>query len=218
MWVIGVTGGIASGKSRVAQELGRRGAAVLDADRIGHAVLEEPRVKSALQARWGEDVIRREGGEGPERVDRAAIAERVFSPPPEGSRELAYLESLIHPLIHARIAAVLDHWRAEGRIPAAVLDAPVLHKAGWGALCDRVVHVEAPLEARVGRVVSRGWSRDQLLARERTQPSLAEQRQWADFVIDNGGSFAHTRQQIDEFWDALWAEGHKKGADQRFFE
>ncbi|MFO7906429.1 MAG: dephospho-CoA kinase [Planctomycetota bacterium] len=208
MWVIGITGGVASGKSMVAQELGRRGAEVVDADRIGHSVLEREDIQAALRARWGHEVFAR-GEEGRGRLDRAAIAQRVFAPPPEGPRELAYLEALVHPEIEARVVTLLDRWRAEGRVPVAVLDAPVLHKAGWTAHCDRILHVGAPLDVRVSRAARRGWSRVQLLARERMQPSMAWQRQVADWVIDNGGAWAFTLEQIDEFWNTLCSEGKK---------
>lgn len=208
MWVIGITGGIASGKSTVAQEMGERGAGVVDADRIGHSVLEREDIQAALRARWGDDIFAA-GEEGPGHLDRVAIARRVFAPPPDGPRELAYLEALIHPEIEARVVALLDRWRAEERVPAAVLDAPVLHKAGWTAHCDWILHVHAPLEVRLSRSARRGWSRDQLLARERLQPSMAWQRHVADWVIDNGGSWAFTIEQIDEFWNRLWADGKK---------
>ncbi|MFW6169059.1 MAG: dephospho-CoA kinase [Planctomycetota bacterium] len=209
MWVIGITGGIASGKSKVAHELQRRGARVVDADGIGHSVLERADIQATLHARWGDEVFA-EGKEGAGHLDRAAIAQRVFAPPPEGPRELSYLEAVIHPEIGARVVALLDRWRAEGTVPAAVLDAPVLHKAGWTDYCDRILHVDAPLEVRAGRAARRGWSVDQLLARERMQPSMAWQRQAADWVIDNGGSWALTVAQIDEFWKTLFAEGKKR--------
>lgn len=203
MWVIGITGGIASGKSLVARELGRRGAVVLDADRIGHAVLQQAEVKAALHDRWGDSVFTSGAGDALGEVDRAAIATRVFAPPPDGPRELHYLEALTHPLIEARILRSLERLRQEATAPAAVLDAPVLHKAGWSRHCNRIVHVDAPPEVRAERAAQRGWSLGELRARERMQPDLASQRQQADVVIDNGGSLAATSEQIDRFWDTL---------------
>ena len=204
MLVIGITGGIASGKSLVAQELGRRGAAGLDADRIGHAVLRRSDVKAALHARWGDSVFVNRAGSDVGEVDRAAVAARVFAPPPDGPRELAYLESLIHPLIEANVVACLERWREEGRVPAAVLDAPVLYKAGWERHCDRILFVDAPLKVRESRAAARGWSREQFRARERHQVALALQRERADVVVDNGGAMATTIRQTDAFWDKLF--------------
>lgn len=208
MLVIGVTGGIASGKSIVAQELRRRGAAVLDADRIGHAVLRLPEVKAALQARWGEEILRECVGARGAEVDRGAIARRVFADPPHGPRELEYLEGVTHPLITARMTKCLARWRQRGSVAAAVLDAPVLYKAGWDQFCDKILFVDAPLAVRAARAAQRGWSFDQLQTRQEMQPSIPFQRKRADVVIDNGGTLAATIQQIDTFWGTLF-EGRK---------
>ena len=94
MMVIGITGGVASGKSMVAQPTGTRGAAVLDADRLGHEVLRLPEVMAGCWTRWGPEVFGRAGRCQDRRaVDRAAIARRVFAPAPDGPGELEYLEN-----------------------------------------------------------------------------------------------------------------------------
>ena len=132
MVVIGITGGIASGKSLVAQQLGQFGAVVLDADRVGHEVLREPPVRAALMARWGTGILDAAG-----EIRRRVVAEKVFAPPPDGPRELAFLEHWTHPRITERIGQQLQELRRQGDIRAVVLDAPVLYKAGWDAYCDR---------------------------------------------------------------------------------
>jgi dephospho-CoA kinase len=213
MVIIGVTGGIASGKTFVAHELGRLGAEVLEADRIGHAVLGMPDVRAALWARWGEGVFRAATVGAEREVDRAAVAERVFAPPPDGPRELAFLEGLTHQLIGARIAERLEQLRRGAGVRAAVLDAPVLYKVGWDRLCDHILFVEAPWEVRLARAAQRGWSRAQLQARQAAQPPLEDQRRRADVRIDNGGSPEHTIVQIEKFWQSL-ADEHTGGGSE----
>lgn len=212
MYVIGVTGAVASGKSIVARQLRRRGAKVLDADRIGHAVLRLAEVKRLLHARWGDQIFTGATGEEPRsaaelgRIDRSAVARRVFGSSGERPDELAFLEQVTHPRIDACMHQQLARWRAAGRVPAAVLDAPVLYKAGWDRHCDRILYVDAPWDVRAARAAERGWTVEQLEARQAQQPSLEFQRSRADRVIDNGGSLAATVEQIDTFWDQLMSD------------
>jgi dephospho-CoA kinase len=200
MVVIGVTGGIASGKSRVTSELGRLGACVISADTIGHAVLQDPAVRAALVERWGSRVLSADG-----EICRSAVAERVFAPPPDGPRELAFLEHWTHPRMGARIA---DQLRAaaqgdRGVWAAVALDAAVLYKAGWDAMCDVIIFVDAAPAARAARARQRGWSDGQWRAREAAQPALAQQRARADVVIDNSGTLAQLIAQVEKFWQSL---------------
>ena len=98
MHLIGLLGGVASGKSFVARQLAAWGAGVLDADRAAHEVLREPATEEAARARWGERVFGPDG-----RIDRSKLAQVVFSPLPEGVKERAYLEKLIHPEVGRRL-------------------------------------------------------------------------------------------------------------------
>ena len=129
MVVIGVTGGIASGKSLVAQQLGQFGAEVLEADRIGHAVLQDPEVRAALGARWGTGILDAAG-----EIRRSVVAEKVFAPPPDGPRELAFLEQWTHPRIAARLGNTLRVLSQQGDVPVVVLDAAVLLQSRLGCV------------------------------------------------------------------------------------
>jgi dephospho-CoA kinase len=133
MHVLGIVGGVASGKSLVSEQLQSLGAAVLDADKVGHAVLREPKVEAAVRARWGSGVFDESG-----RINRRAVARIVFAPRPDGPPELSFLEQLTHPRITARLKAELEELRARGNVPAVVLDAALLFRGGWDKLCDRV--------------------------------------------------------------------------------
>ena len=199
MLVIGVAGGVASGKSFVCRELGRLGAVVLSADEIGHLVLEEPAVRQAIREAWGEEVFTGEG-----KVDRRALAGLVFAP--EGAGQLARLEQITHPRIGARLKEEIDR-AAEGGAPAVVLDAAVMFKAGWHRLCDRIVFVDAPRDVRLARARQRGWSEEHFDAREAAQLPVEAKRQFADTIIDNSGELANTARQVEHFWRSL--EGKK---------
>lgn len=198
MQVIGVVGGIASGKSAVAEHFRRLGAEVLSADRIGHEVLREAEVQRAIRERWGEAAFDPHG-----RVDRGSLARIVFAPPPEGPRERLYLEQITHPRIGKRLQQRIAEL-AQGNGPkAVVLDAAVLFEAGWDALCEKIVFVEAPRSQRQQRALHRGWSEAEFSAREAAQESLDDKRQRADWVIDNSGPPENTFSQVQQIWRSL---------------
>ncbi len=194
MKILGLIGGVASGKSTVAKMFGELGAGWLDADRAGHEVLKLPHVRAAVGGRWGSAVI---GADG--EVDRKALAKIVFAPPPDGPRELAELERLTHPEIRRRIEAETQQLAAQG-FPAAILDAPVLLKAGWEKFCDALIFVDTPLEQRKARAKVRGWSDAELARREAAQEPIAEKRRRADFTLDNSGDLGYTFQQVEAIW------------------
>lgn len=103
MHVIGLIGGIASGKSAVAKELASLGAVVLDADATAHEVLDRPRVQKALVNRWGKEIL-----DADSRIDRSAVAERVFSKTNEGREDLDFLEGQLHPVIRQEFEAEIS--------------------------------------------------------------------------------------------------------------
>lgn len=197
MKIIGLLGGIASGKSLVAKEFCRLGAATLDGDRAGHEVLRLTQVKQCIHARWGDAVFAADG-----EVDRQSLGRIVFEPSPEGRRELEYLEKLTHPRIGERLRRQAAELAAAGRA-IAVLDAPVMLKAGWDAFCDHVVFIDAPQEVRRARALARGWRQEEFAARESAQEPLQVKRARADFVIDNSGPAEETRSQVEALWRKL---------------
>lgn len=198
MLVIGVAGGVASGKSVVSQKLQQLGAKLLNADQLGHEVLEEPEVREAIRREWGNEVFTPDG-----KVDRAALARRVFAPPPEGPQQLTTLERITHPRIGARLQAQIEQWSAEGRVAAAVLDAAVMFKTGWHRACDRIVFVDAPYEIRLARARNRGWSEEHFASREAAQLPVEQKKQFADTIIDNSGELSDAWEQVERFWRSL---------------
>ncbi len=197
MQVVGLLGGVASGKSAVARLLAEAGAAVLDADRAGHEVLRLPSVEAAARSRWGESVF---GDDG--RLDRRRLAAIVFAPPPGGPRERRALEQWTHPEI-GRILRQQVERLATTSCPVAVLDAPLLLEAGWDKLCNTLVFVDVPREIRLARARQRGWTSAEFEAREDAQISVEAKRARADSTIENSGDLEETRRQVVRLWQSL---------------
>ncbi len=199
MKIIGLIGGIASGKSAVAAELATLGAVVLDADRTAHEVINLPTVQQALIARWGKDVLNASG-----EIDRAAVARRVFSDEQKGRVELRFLEETLHPRIREQFQAKLAE-QAAGGTAVAVIDAPLLLEAGWEKLCDSLVFVDSPRTDRLDRAKLRNWSEADFSKREALQMPIAEKRERATHVLANAGTAANLRDQVRTFWGSLEA-------------
>jgi len=198
MRMIGLLGGVASGKSFVARRLEALGAGVLDADRAGHQALRMPRVEGAARQRWGEQVFGPDG-----RIDRDKLASIVFSSALGAENEREYLEKLTHPLIKDLLEAQKTRFVDDGFV-AAVLDAPLLLEAGWDDFCDILVLIETLRELRLARSLIRGWSEEDFDTREDAQESLDLKRERADVKIDNSGSPEQTEAQVERFWHTLF--------------
>ncbi|MGO8744703.1 MAG: dephospho-CoA kinase [Thermoguttaceae bacterium] len=190
-------GGIASGKSLVARQLGEMGAGILDADRVGHEVLRTPEVKRAALERWGRGILGLDG-----EIERSALAKVVFAAPPDGPREMSFLEQITHPEIERRLQDEAE-CMAEAGCRAIVLDAALLLEAGWNRLCDTLIFVDVPRSERCRRAQQRGWSESDFAAREKVQESLDLKRKQADAIINNSGTPERTREQLERVWHSL---------------
>jgi len=200
MKLIGIVGGIASGKSFVSQLFQELGAQWIDADRLVHQAYQQPEIRERLVERWGAAILDADG-----QPSRSAIAQRVFAGTPQGQQDLAWLEQLLHPVVAERIRPQLTAWREDPSVTVAVLDAPVLIEAGWHRWCDELVFVQADEQQRWRRIRQRGWSRDQWRQREDCQTSLGEKRRLATRVIDNNGDPEQTRRQVRDLWRQIVA-------------
>ena len=188
---VGLTGGIASGKSLVADELAARGAIIIDADVLAREVVEPGALAlAAIVDRFGAQVLR----DG--QLDRARLAQIVFADP-LARRDL---ERIVHPAVRAR-AAELE--RAAGDAAVVVHVIPLLVETGQHQDFDLVVTVDADHETQIQRLMLRnGFSRAEAESRIAAQASREDRKRAADVVLDNTGSLAQLREQID----ALWAE------------
>jgi dephospho-CoA kinase len=196
MIVIGIAGGIASGKSLVAKQLSQLGAVVLDADRVGHQVLREPEVIREIRDYFGDDVF---GADG--QVDRRRMASVVFEGA-DAQQHLLRLEQITHPRIRTILIEQIQRLSQED-VPAVVLDAPVMFKSDWSRFCDVILFVDVPLSIRQQRCLERGWSVDELRRREGAQLDLAEKRKRSNFTIDNSNSAEETFSQLKRIWNQI---------------
>lgn len=182
--LVGLTGGLAAGKSTAAALLAEAGCTVVDADRLV-AELYQPGAQGAesIRAAFGDQMLAADGS-----VDRPALARKVFQDPDARRR----LEALVHPLVRRRFAEI-----AASHKGIVVLEATLLTEAGWRSAFDVLVTVEAPREVRLERAVARGMQRDEAERRVAAQGQEAERRRQADFVLDNDGDPEHLRRKVD---------------------
>jgi len=187
---VGLTGGLASGKSTVAGWLRDAGFEVIDADRLV-AELHQPGGEGAAAVRdlFGPEMLEERGG-----VDHAKVAARVFSDP-QARRDL---EAAIHPLVRKRFLE-----RTASSTGVVVLEATLLVEAGYGPGFDLIVTVEAPCELRLERAVAKGMNEESARNRLLAQGDGEERRKAAHRMIDNSGGVEHLRHQVDELTGEL---------------
>ena len=201
--VVGIVGGIASGKSAVSRQLQELGALRVDADKIGHGVLNDPEVVSLLTDRWGKSIL----GEG-KYVDRREVASIVFG---DKAGELTFLESITHPRIGQIVSQQIKKAFQDG-IPVVVLDAALLFEASWDEFCDQILFIDVPHEIRLQRAAQRGWTEAEFTRREESQLSIEEKKRRSDVVIDNSGQLKETQEQVRAFWGTITASRDRKSS------
>jgi dephospho-CoA kinase len=196
--VLGLIGGIGAGKSRVAALLAERGALVLDADAVGHALLEQRPARDQVIARFGPAIVAPRGdGTGEPAIDRRALGAIVFADP----SALRSLENILHPRMRRTFEKAIDRAARRGRATAVVLDAAILLEKGWDSLCDRVIYVDAPRALRLERLAAqRGWTEADLEAREKAQWPADEKRKRAGATVQNDGDLAGLSEAVARVW------------------
>lgn len=199
MLLVGVTGGIASGKSVVAARFAEHGAVVVDADAIAREVVEPGTPALArIAEEFGSALIGDDGS-----LDRQALGAIVFADP----AKLAILNGITHPAVLELSQRRFAEAAAADPDAVVVYDVPLLSEARSKAEFDVVVVVSAPDEARIERMVSRrGMSREEAERRIRSQVSDEDRRALADYIIESGGTLDETLAQAD----AVWAELHQR--------
>lgn len=204
---VGLTGGIASGKSAVSALLEEMGALVLDADRIAREVLEPGRPAfDAAVARFGPGILGTSG-----EIDRRALAAVVFAD--AGARR--DLEAIVHPAVIAEIERRIAAAESEGRAPVAVVDAALLVESGYHRRLDRLIVLRCRIETQVARLRKRGLALDEALERIRAQALLESKLAAADHVVDTDVPMEETRAQVEAVWKALLEEARGGAAGPR---
>jgi dephospho-CoA kinase len=194
MFVLGVTGGVGSGKSTVAKILARRGAVVLDADAIVHDLYRGGALAQEIGEKFGREALAPDGS-----VDRRRLGEIVFQDPSR-RREL---ESLVHPHVRARVQQELTRLKGEEFRGIVVVDAALLVETSHPYPLDALLVVSAPAAARLERLEARGMSRAEASRRMGAQATDEEKERRADFVVRNDGTLADLEERVDEALRAL---------------
>ncbi len=198
---IALIGGIGSGKSAVANKVKTlRSVEVIDADQIGHKILDFPDVQQNIREQFGTAVFDEQG-----RVARSLLAKIVFGEEKQHQESLKKLEEIVHPKIHRVLEQEILSAKASKKVDAILIDAAVILEAGWKELCDQIVFIECPFEQRLKRVTqNRGWSPVELEKREKQQLPLIEKRKLADCIIHNNeDNLEAAGQDLSEFIELL---------------
>jgi dephospho-CoA kinase len=201
--VIGIVGGIASGKSTVTRVLAGLGCDIIDADKVAHDVLQLPEVVFEVRAAFGDSIWQPTTNT----IDRKALGKIVFAPKTledSVTREspLGRLESIVQPRIRTRLIHAIEMAKSS-TVHGVVLDVPLLLERGYQAYCDRVLFIDCPDEFRRDRAMARGWTESEWRNRESRQMSIDEKRSAASDVLPNCGSLTEFEQAIERWYRGL---------------
>ena len=195
MKVIGLTGGISSGKSTVSQFLAELGAVIINADEIGHEAFKpDTELWHAVVSAFGKQIIASDGA-----IDREKLGAIVFSNP----EALARLNRIMHPRMRDMVKAQLEEYQRQ-EVSVVILEAPLLLEAGWTSLVDEVWVATAPKATVLKRLKERtGLSESESLARLRSQLPAKERLKHADVVIDTDCSLGELKARVKQLWQEL---------------
>lgn len=196
--VIGIVGGVGSGKSAVAAMFAQLGAVTADADEMCHQLLCRDDIAARVRKRFGPEVFTRAG-----EIDRKALADRVF----QDRARLDALTKILHPPVIKEIRRVVREARRSGRGGAVVLDAALLIETGMEKMCDFVIFVETDPKVREQRVKEeRDWETGEIKKREMFQKSVNKKIRMADYIINNSLSKRETFDQVRHIWREIFHE------------
>jgi dephospho-CoA kinase len=186
--IIGILGGMCSGKSTVAAEFGKLGCAVIDADQISHQMLDDKSVRAKITRVFGREILDDKG-----KISRPELANMVFGDP----GKLTKLTGIIHPLVLAEVEQLTARYKEEPAVKAIILDIPLLMEVGWEKKCDFLIFVDCKPPLRLERARKTGvFDADKLKVRENLQISLDNKKHIADNIIDNNSDLSGLSKQI----------------------
>lgn len=186
--IIGLLGGIGSGKSTAANELQKLGCGVIDADKIVHELLEKDEIIKQLVGVFGETILTQNG-----RIDKIRLADIAF----DSQKNLDKLNSIIHPDVFMKIRALIEHFNSLNEVKAIVLDVPLLLETGNQLPTDILIFVECNDSSRTKRALKKGlFNKKHLKKRENFQISLDTKAKIADYILDNNSGLEALAEQI----------------------
>jgi len=186
--VIGIVGGIASGKTTVAAGFENLGCNVIDADKIAHGLLDQPDIQNAIIAVFGTKIL-----DSDKNIDRRKLGEAAFA----STEKLDKLNAIMHPQVLARVEQLITDCQALQDVKAIVLDMPLLTEVGWNKKCDKIIFVNATEDVRTRRARTKGIKNlDDLKLRENFQNSLDTKANLADNTIENNSGLEELARQV----------------------
>ena len=201
--VIGVVGGIGSGKSSVSRGLAeRRSVVIIDADKIGHELLSDSEVKQLLTQQFSSNIINEDGS-----VSRPAIAALVFGETQSHTTAREALNSILHPRIRIEVRRRISDAETDGKTEAVILDAALMLETGWSENCDTVVFIDVPEETRRQRVIdNRGWTAEEFEKREANQFDTDKKKKLANHIVDNSTTLEAASAAFEEVLNTILAD------------
>jgi dephospho-CoA kinase len=193
--IIGILGGVGSGKSSVAAELAKLGCGLIDADKIAHELLDRQNVKEKVINSFGQAVLDHTG-----KINRRKLADIVFA---DGDK-LSTLNRIVHPLVLAQAERLIEQYNHQQHVRAIVLDMPLLVEIGWDKRCDRLIFVDCKPQIRLKRAKKMGaLGKNQLKIRENFQISLDKKAAIADNTVDNNSGFSALAKQVADIFSYI---------------
>jgi dephospho-CoA kinase len=194
--IIGILGGVGSGKSTVAAEFAKLGCAVIDADKIAHKLLNKKDLRKKVVASFGKVILDSAG-----KIDHKKLADIAFA----DAGKLLELNEIIHPLVLKEVRKLIKQAKGQKRVKAIVLDMPLLAEVGWAKRCDKLIFVECKQQLRVERTKKMGiFSKNMLKIRENFQISLDNKKSIADNIIDNNSGFSALAGQVTDIFSGIY--------------
>lgn len=193
--IIGILGGISSGKSTVAKQFAALGCAVIDADKIAKDMLCADDVKREIRNAFGNAVF-----DSADNIDKAKLADAAFNNP----AAVGTINNIIHPRVMRKTELLIEKYQSDSSVKAVVLDIPLLMEVGWENRCDKLVFVACDEKIRFKRAAQRGNLDENLLKkREKFQISLDKKQKIAHYTLCNNEDLSELNKQISEIFPAL---------------
>ena len=193
--IIGILGGIGSGKSTVAAEFAKLDCAVIDADKIAHELLDKENIKEKVVGLFGQAVL-----DSSKKINSRNLADIVFT----DADKLSSLNRIIHPFVLARVEELIKQYNRENQVQAIVLDMPLLAEVGWAERCDKVIFVDCKRQLRVDRAKKQCFfDENKIKIRENFQISLDKKATISDNTIDNNSGFSALAKQVTDIFSGI---------------
>jgi dephospho-CoA kinase len=197
--IVGIIGGVGSGKSTVAAEFAKLGCKVIDADKIAHDLLEKKAVKEKIVDLFGQTILNSAG-----KIDHRKLGDVVFA----DADKLASLNKIIHPLVLKRAEDLIKQYNRQNEVKAIVLDMPLLVEVGWDRRCDKLIFVDCKRQLRVDRARKMGvFKENYVKIRENFQISLDNKASLSDNIIENNSGFSALAKQVTDIFSYIMDNG-----------